>query len=96
MKDVMAVAKVVKSAAIDPEEWLLKHDPVLSSADTKPDWLEAGSDAILIHGGCVVSALASTPDLRVEIVLAHILDSDEISDSVRERIYALAEAMVNV
>lgn len=98
MKDVAVrstAAIKIKSAAIDPNEWLMSHSPVVGLAKSAPEWLEAGGDAIAAHGGCVVSALSNTPDLRVEIVLAHILDCDDISDPVRERIYALADAMYN-
>lgn len=83
----------IKSAPIDPEAWLMTHHTHLSVVDSTPAWLEAGSDAIASNNGCVVSALSSSPDLQVEIVLAHLLDSEDVTDPVRERIFALAEAM---
>lgn len=87
-----------KFAAINPTEWLMHHRPPAPSEHAMPAWLDAGMDAIASHGGCVISALSRTPDLRAEIVLAHLLNHPDapagegIGEPARSRIFALAEA----
>lgn len=91
MKNQLVQKNRMKLAAANPEEWLMQHHPHSPSA--RPAWLEAGGEAIALHAGCVVSALSGAPDLRVEIVLAHLLGDEEIGEPARNRIFALAEAL---
>lgn len=85
----------IKYASVDPGEWLLSHQQqeVCAVDASTPEWLTVGADALALHGGCVVSAISNSPDLQVEIILAHILECDGVPDQVRERIFALAESV---
>lgn len=78
-------------ASIDPKEWLMVHAqpelPMTSCDDSV--WLSVGDEAIADSDGCVVSALAASPDLRVEIVLAHLLKNSDIGGQARNLILEL-------
>lgn len=93
VKQVAVERRVVERrvASIDPKEWLMVHAqpelPMTGCIDSV--WLNVGDEAIADSGGCVVSALSASPDLRVEIVLAHLLKNDDIGDPARNLIFEL-------
>lgn len=64
-------------AAIDPADWLAKHDPDAAGGDPFPyshDVFALGADGLAAAGGDLSRALADRPDCRAEIILAWFAD----------------------
>lgn len=83
---------VIKKAAIDPKAWFMSHSRPHSVSGS--DFvLSAGREAIETHGGDVVSAMRTSPDLRAEIVLAYLAGAESICAQSRDAIVSLAGLM---
>ena len=66
-----------RKAAIDPADWLAKHDPDAAGGDPFPyshDVFALGADGLAAADGDLSRALAACPDCRAEIILAWLAD----------------------
>lgn len=93
---VMAMAMVAEElvqgnvAAINPKQWLAKHEPCGPENIAHP-LLVMGGEAISASDGCVVKAIEGFPDLSIEITLAYLMEDKCISKSTREKILWLSK-----
>lgn len=69
-------------AAIDPADWLSKHNPEAGRGDPDPfsyshDVFALGADELAAADGDLSRALAACPDCRAEIILAWFADQGQ-------------------